>query len=336
MAEAAVNWKTEEQLRRELDVARAELARVRRAAALDLQNAHNDLVAKNRVIGRLEAELAKVRDDDDGTAESRDVKELLVLWRRWVRGDNKRVNINHPSRKKAMLGILKLYGRKRTENAIRGMPYDDWAMGRTPRSTKPFNDVKYLASDAERFESFERLWEINNPENRHGQLQLRDTAKDVEHAGFLVEGGGRPGPIARWVIDGYEGRWPPIQTVLYALRERGQTVTAHESRPDSWSCQCPAHADRSPSLSVHRAANGNVMLHCFSGCPTENVLAAMGLRFRDLFVNAERDRGRVDALYEPTAAERRPSAHIRKVTRELFDVLATWGQDEAGGEGASQ
>jgi hypothetical protein len=50
-----------------------------------------------------------------------------------------------------------------------------------------------------------------------------------------------------------------------------------------WICRCPAHEDRSPSLSIREAEDGRVLIHCFSGCETIDVLAAIGLSFSDLF-----------------------------------------------------
>jgi hypothetical protein len=53
--------------------------------------------------------------------------------------------------------------------------------------------------------------------------------------------------------------------------------------PGRWMTRCPAHEDRSPSLSVREMEDGRVLLHCFGGCPNGEVLAAMGLRMSDLF-----------------------------------------------------
>ena len=39
-------------------------------------------------------------------------------------------------------------------------------------------------------------------------------------------------------------------------------------------CRCPAHDDRSPSLSV-RELNGKLLVHCFGGCPQAAVIAAL-------------------------------------------------------------
>lgn len=50
-----------------------------------------------------------------------------------------------------------------------------------------------------------------------------------------------------------------------------------------WSVKCPAHEDKSPSLSVSRGRDGRILLKCFAGCTTEAVCAAMGLKVSDLF-----------------------------------------------------
>ena len=47
--------------------------------------------------------------------------------------------------------------------------------------------------------------------------------------------------------------------------------------------RCPAHADGSPSLHVTKSGDGKIMLHCFAGCTTEAVVAALGLGMKDLF-----------------------------------------------------
>lgn len=52
---------------------------------------------------------------------------------------------------------------------------------------------------------------------------------------------------------------------------------------DRWSARCPAHEDRSPSLSVRETGDGTVLLRCFAGCGAADVVAAVGLEFSDLF-----------------------------------------------------
>ena len=41
-----------------------------------------------------------------------------------------------------------------------------------------------------------------------------------------------------------------------------------------WSCRCPAHDDRSPSLSI-RHGNRGLIVHCWAGCDPRDVLAAL-------------------------------------------------------------
>jgi len=50
-----------------------------------------------------------------------------------------------------------------------------------------------------------------------------------------------------------------------------------------WTCRCPAHDDKGPSLSVRELDDGRVLLHCFAGCDAQSVLDAVGLTFDDLF-----------------------------------------------------
>lgn len=41
-----------------------------------------------------------------------------------------------------------------------------------------------------------------------------------------------------------------------------------------WKACCPAHDDRDPSLSVREADDGKVLVHCWAGCTTREILAA--------------------------------------------------------------
>lgn len=46
--------------------------------------------------------------------------------------------------------------------------------------------------------------------------------------------------------------------------------------------RCPAHDDRSASLSIADGDNGGVLVKCFANCETSDVLAALGLKMADL------------------------------------------------------
>src|SRR6266542_2581006 len=50
-----------------------------------------------------------------------------------------------------------------------------------------------------------------------------------------------------------------------------------------WTAKCPAHEDRKPSLSINEGMDGRALLKCQAGCDTNDVLAALGMTWRDLF-----------------------------------------------------
>lgn len=50
-----------------------------------------------------------------------------------------------------------------------------------------------------------------------------------------------------------------------------------------WYACCPAHDDKSPSLSISELDSGKILVHCFAGCSTEEVLQSVSLTFADLY-----------------------------------------------------
>ncbi|MCC7326368.1 MAG: DNA primase [Burkholderiales bacterium] len=53
--------------------------------------------------------------------------------------------------------------------------------------------------------------------------------------------------------------------------------------PDRWFARCPAHDDRSASLSVRELDNDVILIHDFAGCSAAEIVAAVGLDLSDLF-----------------------------------------------------
>src|SRR5689334_16226222 len=50
-----------------------------------------------------------------------------------------------------------------------------------------------------------------------------------------------------------------------------------------WLARCVTHEDKRPSVAIRELDDGRVLLHCFAGCATDEILAALGLTFEDLF-----------------------------------------------------
>ena len=63
-----------------------------------------------------------------------------------------------------------------------------------------------------------------------------------------------------------------VVSKLQGIRETANGVMA----------RCPAHDDHNPSLSITPNATG-VLLNCFAGCATEEIVCALGLQLRDLY-----------------------------------------------------
>lgn len=61
---------------------------------------------------------------------------------------------------------------------------------------------------------------------------------------------------------------------LEGVRDRGH---------GRWVAKCPAHQDKSPSLSVRELDDGTVLLHDFGGCDPLSIVQAIGVEFADLF-----------------------------------------------------
>src|SRR6516162_1697857 len=69
---------------------------------------------------------------------------------------------------------------------------------------------------------------------------------------------------------------PPLENVLSAIGD-------YKKAGDGYKARCPAHEDRTPSLSINETEDSTVLLKCHAGCSTEAVVKALGLTLRDLF-----------------------------------------------------
>jgi hypothetical protein len=80
-----------------------------------------------------------------------------------------------------------------------------------------------------------------------------------------------------------------------------ELLSARRTSSGKWQARCPAHPDRSPSLSIREGAEGRVLVHCFAGCRLESVLEAAGLRVTDLFPEGRNSQTSLQAMADRTA-----------------------------------
>jgi putative DNA primase/helicase len=86
-----------------------------------------------------------------------------------------------------------------------------------------------------------------------------------------------------------------ILSRLYQVKRNG----------NGWTAICPAHADKSPSLSVKKEI-GKTLVRCFAECPVERICEAIGIEVKDLFDNS------ID--FETNGLKPRQEMSERKVT----------------------
>lgn len=74
--------------------------------------------------------------------------------------------------------------------------------------------------------------------------------------------------------------------MINALLERLDKVK--ERGEGSWIACCPAHEDKTPSLSIRETSDGTILVHDFAGCSPVDILSAVGLELKDLFPKERR------------------------------------------------
>ena len=108
------------------------------------------------------------------------------------------------------------------------------------------------------------------------------------------------------------------------LEQISRQFEARRTAPGRFMARCPAHPDRSPSLSISSGRHDRVLITCFAGCDIRDILTAVGLRFADLFpgppptpqqlMKMERERTARAALHERNRrAQRSVEGQLRKL-----------------------
>jgi hypothetical protein len=92
-----------------------------------------------------------------------------------------------------------------------------------------------------------------------------------------------------------------------------------------WIARCPAHADRSPSLSIAEGDEGRTLIRCFAGCDVTDVLGAVGLTLVNLFPERVRDLsplGRAQRREATRAANAEAAANVLAMEAAVVQIAA--------------
>ena len=100
---------------------------------------------------------------------------------------------------------------------------------------------------------------------------------------------------------------------------------------EGWMAKCPAHDDRTPSLSINEGTDGRALLKCHAGCNTDDVLAAVGITRRDLFPEPINGNGAVSQFHSHKQVRReikQPAfdwlPFVEAFTDKYIERLAEW------------
>ena len=76
-------------------------------------------------------------------------------------------------------------------------------------------------------------------------------------------------------------------------------LTSVKKMGDFFQAKCPAHDDKTASLSIGYGENGRAVLKCHAGCETKDILSALNLSWNDLFRDEKEQKvkARIDKVY---------------------------------------
>ena len=93
----------------------------------------------------------------------------------------------------------------------------------------------------------------------------------------------------------------------------------------NWLACCPAHDDKNPSLTMHQADDGRVLVRCWSGCSFEEIVNAVGLGWEPWFPPKQPDD------FKPAVRRPFPAADVLEALHFECLVVASVASSIANG-----
>lgn len=102
-----------------------------------------------------------------------------------------------------------------------------------------------------------------------------------------------------------------------------------QTRPDRWQAKCPAHDDRSPSLSITELPDKTILIRCWSGCSVLEIVRSVNLELRDLFP------AKFEASYRPSQKPKYSASEVLRTALHEGTILALGYRSLTRGEALS-
>lgn len=100
--------------------------------------------------------------------------------------------------------------------------------------------------------------------------------------------------------------------------------------PNNWIACCPAHEDRSPSMTIMQSDTGKVVVRCFAECSFEEIVGAVGLGLEPWFPPKQKDD------FSPAIRRPFPAADVLEALSFETMVVAVTAADIASGAHVSE
>ena len=104
----------------------------------------------------------------------------------------------------------------------------------------------------------------------------------------------------------------------------GYFEKSYRSGKDEYQCLCPAHNDKTASLSIKNLPDERILIHCFAGCAANDILGAVGLTFNDIVPKRLGD-------FKPVSKPFNPYAVLKAISNETL-LVALAGLEVANGK----
>lgn len=99
---------------------------------------------------------------------------------------------------------------------------------------------------------------------------------------------------------------------------------SYRSGKDEYQCLCPAHQDKTASLSIKNLPDERILIHCFAGCAANDILGAVGLTFDDIVPKRLGD-------FKPVSKPFNPYAVLKAISNETL-LVALAGLEVSNGK----
>lgn len=93
----------------------------------------------------------------------------------------------------------------------------------------------------------------------------------------------------------------------------------------NWIACCPAHEDRSPSLTLHEAQDGRILVRCHAGCNFEEIVNAVGFGYEPWFPPKQ------EGDFKPAIKRGFPAADVLEAVQFETQLVAVAASNVANG-----